>query len=41
MPANDYPGPKYIIPGFCKKFKNIVHKSERVSLSKSKFILNA
>ena len=27
MPANNYPGPKYYIPGFCKNFKNIAHKS--------------
>ena len=32
-PANDYPSSKYIIPGFCNKFKNIAHKSERITPS--------
>jgi hypothetical protein len=26
-PANDYPGSKYIIPGFCDRFRDIRHKS--------------
>ena len=34
-PANNYPGAKYIIPGFCRKFKNIVHKSEKFDFSQT------
>lgn len=26
MPANDYPGPIYMIPGFCAKFTKIQKK---------------
>jgi hypothetical protein len=27
MPANDYPGAKYIIPGFCGKFLKTARKN--------------
>lgn len=40
MPANDYPGAKYIIPGFCNKFKNNAKKIGNTTFTEG-FQINA